>query len=66
LKLERNIVSEPISMVEIDGRIQALSAQRNEANDKVVILHGALVATQKKLDEALAKIEELETKPELP
>lgn len=53
-------MSEQISAVEIDGRIQALSAQRNEANDKVVILHGALVAMQKKLDEANAKIAELE------
>jgi len=62
LKLERNIVSEQrqVSAIEIDGRIQALTNQRNEANDRVVLLTGLLAERDmriRELQEETAKLQ---------
>lgn len=44
-----------ISAAEIDGRIVALTNQRNEANDRIVLLSGMLAVAQQRIKELEAK-----------
>ena len=53
-----------ISIPEIDGRIHALTEQRNDAMNQAVLLNGRLAAAQHKIGGLEKEIADLKPKPE--
>lgn len=52
-----------ISVHEIDGRLNALTNQRNEALNQVVVLHGVLTVKERQIAELEEKLKALTPAP---
>ena len=57
-------MNDKVSYEELDARIRGLCEQRNEAQDKVVVLFGKLAVALNKVEQLEARIKELEPKEE--
>jgi uncharacterized small protein (DUF1192 family) len=59
-----NDTQRQVSVIEIDGRINALTNQRNEANDRVVLLTGLLAERDMRIRELQEEVAKLQKHPE--